>query len=399
MLNQEGEPIKMESTNKDMVKIDLTGRIDSTNSADIEQEINKKLEGHDKAGVILDAEDLEYISSAGLRVILRTKKSHPDLSVINVNPEVYEIFDMTGFTQMFTVEKAYRVVSVEGCEVIGEGANGKVYRLDRDTVVKTYKNADALAEIQNEREVARLALILGIPTAISYDVVKVGDSYGSVFELLDSRSFAGILANEPEKLDWCVDEYAELLRKIHSTEVPKGKLSSQKKVAQRWAEGVKPYFDEDKAKKIKDLVDAIPETDTMIHGDCHTKNIVLSGDEVLLIDMDTLAVGHPILELAQMYVSYIGFAEYDHEVIRRFQGYSFEIAEEFWKKTLKAYLGTDDDKKVEDAENKIRLLAYVRLIDWSRRHKADGTDEDIATRELWIRELNELLDQIDTLEF
>ena len=69
-----------------------------------------------------------------------------------------------------------------------------------------------------------LALILGIPTAISYDVVKVGDSYGSVFELLNARSFSKILATEPDKMDWCVKEYTEMLKKIHGTVVPKGKL-------------------------------------------------------------------------------------------------------------------------------------------------------------------------------
>ena len=179
--------------NSNTVNIKLSGRIDSGNAPETEQNILAQLAGKGECALVLDAEELEYISSAGLRVILRLKKAYPDLRVINVNAEVYDIFDMTGFTEMLTVEKAYRVVSVEGCEVIGEGANGKVYRIDKDNVVKTYKNADALAEIQHEREVAKLALILGVPTAISYDVVRVGDSYGSVFELLNSRSFSKIL--------------------------------------------------------------------------------------------------------------------------------------------------------------------------------------------------------------
>ena len=79
---------------------------------------------------------------------------------------------MTGFTDMMPVEKAYRVVSVEGCEEIGRGANGTIYRIDRDNVVKTYKNADALAEIQHEREVAKLALILGVPFLKRAYIVK-----------------------------------------------------------------------------------------------------------------------------------------------------------------------------------------------------------------------------------
>ena len=184
----------------------LTGRIDSGYAAEIEKDLLSAVEEAGDPRIVLDAKDLSYISSAGLRVILRLKKAYPDMSVVNVSSEVYEIFEMTGFTEMMTVERAYRMISVEGCEVIGEGYNGRVYRIGQDSVVKVYKRADAdtLAAIRHEREVARLALILGVPTAISYDVVRVGDSYGSVFELLDAHSFAAILAEEPERLDWCV---------------------------------------------------------------------------------------------------------------------------------------------------------------------------------------------------
>ena len=195
------------------VKIPLVGRIDSNNSAEIEKQIQEQLTGKGAVPVELDAEGLEYISSAGLRVLLRLKKEHPALSVTGVNSTVYEILEMTGFTEMMTVEKAYRIVSIDGCEEIGRGVNGTIYRIDQDNVVKVYNNADALADIQHEREMAKLALILGVPTAISYDVVKVGNSYGSVFELLNARSFTKILTDEPQKLDWCVEEFVALLKK------------------------------------------------------------------------------------------------------------------------------------------------------------------------------------------
>ncbi|MBR3290410.1 MAG: STAS domain-containing protein [Clostridia bacterium] len=145
------------------VNIALRGRIDSSNAAAAEQDIGAQLAGKDGMPVVLDAAALEYISSAGLRVLLHVRKTHPDLRIINVGSEVYEILEMTGFTEMMPVEKAYRLVSIEGCEEIGRGANGTIYRIDRDNVVKVYNNADALADIQHEREVARLALILGIP--------------------------------------------------------------------------------------------------------------------------------------------------------------------------------------------------------------------------------------------
>ena len=122
-----------------MSVIRLSGRIDSNNASLIENEIMEQLasaDGQDSAPVELDAENLEYISSAGLRVLLRIRKTHPDMVIRNVSAEVYDILDMTGFTEMMTVEKAYRVVSIEGCEEIGRGANGTIYRIDQDNVVK-----------------------------------------------------------------------------------------------------------------------------------------------------------------------------------------------------------------------------------------------------------------------
>ena len=244
--------------------ISLYGRIDSGNATQVEESIFKELGSDRDMALILDAKNLQYISSAGLRVILRLKKAYSDLSIINVNSDIYEILDMTGFTEMMNVTKAYRVVSIEGCEEIGRGANGTIYRIDHDNVVKVYKNADALKDIQHEREVAKLALILGIPTAISYDVVKVGDSYGSVFELLNARSFSKILAAEPEKINWCVNEYVKMLKKIHSTEVPMGKLPEIKDTVLSWASFVKDYLPEDLGNKLYSMIEAVPDDTSIV---------------------------------------------------------------------------------------------------------------------------------------
>ena len=187
-------------------------------AAQAEEEI-QKLEAQDHGKVVLDAEKLEYISSAGLRVILRLRKQEPELAIVNASPEVYEIFEMTGFTEMMPVSRAYRRVSVDGCEVIGQGANGKVYRLDPETIIKVYLNPNSLPDIHRERELARKAFVLGIPTAIPYDVVKVGDGYGSVFELLNAKSFGSLIAEHPEEMDKYVKMYVDLLKKIHGTEV------------------------------------------------------------------------------------------------------------------------------------------------------------------------------------
>ena len=379
--------------------IELKGRIDSNNASQVEKSILAQLEGKSREAVVLDAAALEYISSAGLRIILRIKKNCPDLRIVNVNSEVYEILDMTGFTEMMTVEKAYRVVTLDGCEEIGRGANGSIYRIDQDNVIKVYNNADALADIQHEREVAKLALILGIPTAISYDVVRVGDSYGSVFELLNARSFSKILAEEPEKMDFCVQEYVKMLKKIHETQVPAGKLPDMKETALSWARFMQDHLPGEAGKKLLALIEAVPHDDHMIHGDYHTKNLMLQNDEVLIIDMDTLAVGHPIFELASMFNSLVGYSELDHETIKRFQGFDYETGRRFWHRSLSAYLGTNCETKIREVEDKARVLGYTRMIRRSSHRKGLENEKTRAEIALWKEELLALLEKTDTLLF
>ena len=87
------------------VTIFIDGRIDTNNAAQTEKEIFDAI--GDNTNVVIDAENLEYISSAGLRVLLATQKAmgEPGSMVIrNVTDEVREIFEVTGFMDILTVE-------------------------------------------------------------------------------------------------------------------------------------------------------------------------------------------------------------------------------------------------------------------------------------------------------
>ena len=83
----------------------LSGRIDSVNAHDAEAELVRLTSGRENMPLVLDAADLQYISSAGLRVILRLRKSAPGLRIRNVSPEVYEILEMTGLSEVLTIER------------------------------------------------------------------------------------------------------------------------------------------------------------------------------------------------------------------------------------------------------------------------------------------------------
>ena len=387
----------MAVTKKSDACIALSGRIDSANSAAVEQEITALLDGYTGTELTLDAEKLEYISSAGLRVLLRLRKRYAGLEIVNVASEVYEIFEMTGFTEMMPISKAYRRVSVEGCEVIGQGANGKVYRIDPDTIVKVYYNPDALPDIHRERELARTAFVLGVPTAIPYDVVRVGDGYGSVFELLNAKSFSKLIAADPDGLDGYVKQYVDLMKLIHSTVVKPGIMPDMKAVALDWVDFLREYLPETAWEKLHELVAAVPEQLTMLHGDYHTKNVMLQNGEVILIDMDTLCTGHPVFELASVFNAFVGFSELDPAVSMEFQGLSHETCAEIWDKTLRMYFGTDDEAVLRERADQAMVLGYTRLMRRLIRRKGLETESGRAAIDHYRSRILSLAERIDTL--
>ena len=377
--------------------VELSGRIDSGNAPEIEKEMSELAREHPGCKVVFDAEDLEYISSAGLRVLLHVRKNNPEMKIINVRSEVYEVFEMTGFSQMIDIEKAFRRVSIEGCEQIGRGANGAVYKLDQDTVVKVYFDPDAFDDIQNEREVARLALILGVPTAISYEIVRVGDGYGSVFEFLNAKSFAKILATEPDKFEWCLDEFTKMLRIIHGTEVPEGKLPDIREMMNKRALLTSRDLPHEQAEKLRRLFDEIPYNNHMVHGDYHSKNLELTGEEVLLIDMDTLSVGDPIFELGFIYNAFVGFYDVDPDSVLKFQGYDYDTTIRFWKEFLPKYLDTDDEEYIRAVEDKARVVGYTRLVGMLINKGQQDDPGHKEEYECWKAKLAEALERTDSL--
>ncbi|MBQ6505644.1 MAG: anti-sigma factor antagonist [Flexilinea sp.] len=378
----------------------LEGKIDSTSAPALEEEINQVRQNCTAGTIILDCDKLEYTTSAGLRVILRLKQEVDDTRLINVHTEIYDIFDMTGFTEMMTVEKAYRVISVEGCEVIGQGANGKIYRIDRDTIVKVFLNADALEEIHRQRELARTAFVLGVPTAIPFDVVRIeSGGLGSVYELLNATSYAKLLIKGEKSLDEVAEMSVKMLKLIHSKEVKPGSMPDMKAVALDWADFLKDYLSEDLYTKLHALIDAIPTDMHMMHGDYHLKNVMLQNGESLLIDMDTLCHGHPIFELASIYNAYEGYSVLNHAIVKDFLGINFETASAFWRKSLELYLETDDETILNDVENKAKIIGYTRIMRRTIRRNGLNTEESRALIDYCRSVLTDLLPKTDTLLF
>ena len=85
--------------------ITIAGRLDTTTAPQLEAEIKQSINGVEK--LVLDFTALEYLSSAGLRVLLSTQKvmnKQGEMIIKNVNETINEIFEVTGFIDILTIE-------------------------------------------------------------------------------------------------------------------------------------------------------------------------------------------------------------------------------------------------------------------------------------------------------
>ena len=95
----------------DVTNIALVGRLDTTTAPELNEEL-KKVFAENVKNIVMDFKELEYISSAGLRELLFASKTIGDegkLIIKNVNDEIMEVFEITGFSDILTIEKAGEV--------------------------------------------------------------------------------------------------------------------------------------------------------------------------------------------------------------------------------------------------------------------------------------------------
>ncbi|HHU12780.1 MAG TPA: STAS domain-containing protein [Clostridiaceae bacterium] len=89
----------------DVLTVKVAGRLDTTTAPELETELAGSLD--DVTGLVLDFKNLDYLSSAGLRVLLATQKQmnrQGSMTVKHVNDVIMDVFDITGFSSILTIE-------------------------------------------------------------------------------------------------------------------------------------------------------------------------------------------------------------------------------------------------------------------------------------------------------
>ena len=357
--------MKITETDK-TVTIELKGKINAENASGIECEVLDVVKEHPDDEIIFDLQELEYISSSGLRMLLKAQKKHrTPLKIINLSRDLYEIFQVTGFIKMMNVSKAYRNINIDGMELIGTGFTGNVYRADDETVVKVFDpkvSFDLIIAQENIR--AKNAFLAGVPTAIPYDIVRVGERFGTVYELLNAKDLVTVIANGKEHTDGYIRMFAQTVKKIHNIQVDPEKFVSLKETSINALSYLSSILSDEEMKIVHEIYENIPERNTFVHGDCHIGNAMLQDGELMFIDLATSGMGHPIFDLVSMYSLFNERADdpkaiAESPILRHFT--SDEIIN-IWNVYIRSYLDTDDTELIRKIERQIDVLSLARRL-------------------------------------
>lgn len=339
----------------------LKGEIDSFNSKEFEEDL---LRFHEENGdVILDASELEYMSSSGIRVLVKLSRLQNEIRIDNVNDAMFSIFYSSGLTEIFKINREMVKMTNDNWEVAGVGASGTVYKVNNDTAIKVYKEGTKFEYVNQERELARQAFICGVPTIIPNRNAMVGDQYATIFELVNSVCLGEAFMDNPDKFDQLMDEYVRMIKDLHSIEDKKEYFPNLQDLWLQSEHMIREGLEAEDAELVVDIYKNSKRSRNLLHGDIHPGNVMISDGEMVLVDMASMSTGPELLDVItvfrlSMYAKEVGLLPAAEESM----GFKKEMFEKFWESFVIRYYEIEDKDVIQEITRQMRLVTALDLM-------------------------------------
>ena len=174
------------------------------------------------------------------------------------------------------MENTLKKMSIEHLDLIAQGGIGKIYRINDEQILKVF-NDITLEELQKQKAAATEVFKAMVPTAISFEMVSVGDKYGIVYEFLNGASVGKTLAEHPERVREIGERMGLLFKEQHAASMKNRALEYMNDRVNTWIDRIENRFIKEKdARMLREIVKAIPRGNCLLHCDFHEGTLSLS---------------------------------------------------------------------------------------------------------------------------
>lgn len=251
--------------------------------------------------------------------------------------------------------------SIDGMTAMCKGGTGECFRVDEDKILKLYYDGMPKEMAYREKECARTALIIGVPTPISYDVVRVGERRGVIYEILNARTMSQAIVDNPDNIAKYAKEYADIAKSLRSV---KGDADRFGKATEIFREALShfDYLDEAAIGKIAGYLDYLDTFDRYVHGDFQPNNVMVDDKNVMLIDLGGFSVGNPVIDLATTYFCFFASPDALYYETSPFTGMTKSQHAELWEKFISAYYGVRDYEEAKELYSELKDIDDIVLL-------------------------------------
>ena len=254
---------------------------------------------------------------------------------------------------------SYRKIDLNQWRRTGGGANSDSYvNEDESQMLKLFK-ANAVEETaKKDFNMAQKVASLGIVTADVYEIVRIDDKFGVIYQnLKGKRSYSRMAADDPEKIDEYAKDFARKAKELHSTPCNTELFVSKAEIIRKGVDCSK--FIEKYKPMLYGFLSQMNEHKTCLHGDLQTGNLVRTEEQDYWIDFDKFSYGDPIMDIAHMYTMYSKLAWVPY--IQNLTHMNKKMLNQFWAAFLQEYYGINA-KEIKEFNKKLDLYNALDLV-------------------------------------
>ena len=337
----------------------LTGNISGERSCEFRQNIEHLYDKQGDIRVVFDCSTLAWIDMEGINVLADLKVAGRQFMLKNLNADCKVLFRVEGFDEYLDEGDKLPKIDLSRCEKINEGADGIIYRVSDEVIAKTFKDEPNYFDIVRRRLALKNALICGVPAPFTFGYAEYEGKIVTLMELINAKPLLQILASE-EDCDGYIIRYAQFIRQLHEIrDEERLKHFMRNLLAEEIlskADRCDRVLPEECRGRARKIIEAVDGPECLVHGDIHPNNIMVSGDEMMLIDFDSFSTGKAVYDLGTLYRALLchenkGITDYN-----AFLKLSFDKCRRIWELFIAEY--HKDEQKVIAR----RQVAQAKLI-------------------------------------